>query len=76
MIVDEDDRFLTQREEPTLALVSPTLVEGGVLLNAPSLETLEVSADGGRRAVQVWSSELEAIDMGDEVAGWLSSHPP
>jgi uncharacterized protein YcbX len=74
MIVDDDGRFLTQREEPTLALVSPTLVEGGVLLDAPSLETLEVRADGGRRAVQVWSSELEAIDMGDEVAGWLSNH--
>jgi uncharacterized protein YcbX len=74
MIVDEDGRFLTQREEPTLALISPTLVEGGVRLDAPAQETLEVSSDGDRRGVVVWRLELEAIDMGDEVALWLSRH--
>ena len=73
MIVDPDGRFITQREEPGLALVRPTWSADGLRLEAPGLTPITVEAGETRRRVQVWRSELEAVDAGDEAADWLST---
>ena len=73
MIVDPDGRFITQREEPALALVRPTWSADGLRLEAPGLTPITVEAGETRRRVQVWRSELEAVDAGDEAADWLST---
>ena len=38
--------FVTQREHPKLALVKPEFANGGLILNAPGMEPLHVSANG------------------------------
>jgi len=73
MIVDPQGRFVTQREAPTLALIRPRLLPGGVSLEAQGRAPLTVMGGERREKVSLWRSELEAIDVGDEAAAWLSS---
>ena len=75
MVVDGTGRFLTQRQEPRLALVRLTLVPPALLLDAPGMKQIEVAlsgAGGGRVPIQVWGYSGEAEYVGDEPAGWFS----
>jgi uncharacterized protein YcbX len=76
MIVDAHDRFLTQREQPRLALVRPTLVDGTLALRAPGMPCLELpSTDGGpRREVVVWRDTVVAVDHGQAAADWFERY--
>ena len=73
MIVDELGRFITQREAPHLVRVRPSLLPGGLRLEMAGREPLMVREGHTRRSVQVWRSELDALDAGDEASLWLSS---
>ena len=76
MVVTPAGRFLTQREVPKLALVSPQLRDGTLALDAPGMETLALSLDdrsGERRPVVVWRDSCQAIDAGDVAAAWCSA---
>jgi uncharacterized protein YcbX len=75
MVVTPRGRFLTQREHPRLALVTPELRDGMLALHAPDCEDLHISIrrDGKFKPVTVWSSTgIDSIDQGDEAAGWFS----
>ena len=75
MLVTPQGRFLTQREHPRLALVTPTLEYGTVTLSAPNFDSLRVSlyTSGTPVPVTIWKSKnVEAIDQGDEAAQWFS----
>lgn len=76
MVIDPDGRFLTQRECPTLALVTPTLDGEHLTLSTSGLEptSVAVSRVGERRSVVVWRSTCDAIDQGDVAAEWFSTH--
>jgi uncharacterized protein YcbX len=76
MIVRPDGRFVTQREEPRLALIRPTLNGGSLLLDGPDLETLAVDPErpGNRIEVVCWRDRCSAIDEGDAAADWLERH--
>ena len=75
MIVDDQGRFITQREEPSLALVRPTLLPLGLRLETPGRSPITImSPHEARRSVRVWSSELEALDAGEEASLWLTEH--
>lgn len=76
MVVDADGRFLTQRECPTLALVTPTLDGERLTLSAAGLEPIAVTLRhaGERQSVVVWRSTCDAIDQGDVAAEWFSTH--
>ncbi len=73
MVVDDDGRFVTQREETALALVRPSLLPEGLQLETAGRSSLMVRPGHARRPVSVWRSELEALDAGDEAAHWFSS---
>ena len=75
MLTGPSGLFLTQRELPRLALVSPSLAPAGLLLQAPGVAPLLItSADGGaRRSVVVWRDQCEAVDQGDHAAAWFSA---
>jgi uncharacterized protein len=62
MLVDEDGRFVSQREEPRLARLRMELVDGGYRVTGED-EALVVPAshEGPRVPVRVWSSALEAV---------------
>lgn len=75
MVVTPDGKFLTQREHPRLALVTPTLKNEAVTLSAPNFESLQftVQSSGTPTSVDIWSSGgVDAIDQGNKAAAWFS----
>lgn len=75
MVVTPDGKFLTQREHPRLALVTPTLKNEAITLSAPNFESFQfaIKSIGTPIPVDIWSSSgVDAIDQGDESAMWFS----
>jgi uncharacterized protein len=75
MVVTPDGGFLTQREHPRLALVTPTLDNDSLTLSAPNFDSLQIGIQksGTPTQVNIWKSkDVHAIDQGDESAAWLS----
>jgi uncharacterized protein YcbX len=74
MVVDEDGKFLTQREEPRMALIQPTLTSFDLIVKAPGMSALKLAIDEVAEpvTVTVWDDTVKAFDMGDEAAYWLS----
>jgi uncharacterized protein len=75
MVVTPQSEFLTQREHPKLALVTPTLKNDSVILSAPNFDSLRVPLrkTGLPWPVNIWNSRgVNAIDQGDKAAKWLS----
>jgi uncharacterized protein YcbX len=74
MIVDAAGRFVTQREEPRLALLGVALEAGRLQLSNPrgAGPCLALDHEGELREVGVWRSRCHAFDAGDEAAQFLS----
>ena len=75
MVVTLEGEFLTQREYPKLALVTPTRNDSAVTLSAPNFDSLRVpiQTSGKTVPVDIWKSKgVQAIDQGDEAAQWFS----
>lgn len=75
MVVTPDGEFLTQREFPKLALVTPTLSGDSLTLSAPNYDSISVAIQttGTPWPVNIWKSKgVHAIDQGGEAAGWFS----
>ena len=74
MITSPAGRFLTQREEPRLALIVPRLTPGALTLAAPEVETLSLplSHAGTPTEVVVWKDRCAAFDQGEAAADWLT----
>ncbi len=76
LVVDEKGRFLTQRDTPRLAAITPTLLADGIELAAagfPSLFVRKPSAGSPEREVIIWRDTVRVIDGGDPAACWLSA---
>jgi uncharacterized protein len=75
MVVTPEGEFLTQREYPRLALVSPQVQNGTLDLSAPDYDSIQVGlqTSGTPWQVNVWKSKgVHAIDQGEEAAAWFS----
>lgn len=78
MVVDAEGVFVTQRQQPAMALLRAEVDEGaGVLrLSSAGAEPVELSLDfkdeTPSRSVRVWFDECDAIDEGDAAASWVS----
>lgn len=78
MVVDEAGRFLTQREYPRLALVSPRIRLDTLELRAPGMLRLEIPlglpAPGSEhvRQVTLWDDTVPAYDCDETTATWFS----
>ncbi len=74
MVVDAAGRFMTQREHPRMALITPHLEGDTLTLAAPTREQfrLRCSRDGTGIEVTVWRDRCAAIDQGEGAARWLS----
>jgi len=76
LVVNADNRFLTQRELPRLAIVQPALEPDNLRLVAPDMPTLYLSLSNSPSEeveVTVWRDRCRAIDQGDEAAEWFST---
>ena len=74
MVVDDAGTLVTQREQPRLALVQPTIGHADMVLRAPGMLALHVSLDAVEQPsrVRVWSDEVAAYDLGNLAAQWFS----
>ncbi len=74
MVVDAEGRFVTQRELPRMALITPSFKLGQLVLRAPGMLSLHLALDAAEWPVQVrvWGDALQAYDMGDVAAQWFS----
>ncbi len=77
MVVGDNYRFLTQREEPRLALIAPSLDQHHLRLRAPDMAedlAIDVDARGDQVEVVCWGDRCAAFDMGAHAADWLSEY--
>jgi hypothetical protein len=74
MIVTPEGRFVTQREQPRLALISTSLDDQQLHLSAPGAPgvTVPFDFDGEPMQVTVWRDRCQAHDQGEVAARWLS----
>ncbi len=74
MVVDENGRFVTQRQFPRMALIKPKLRQSDMVLRAPGMLALHIELNAVEKPVKVtvWKDEVEAYDMGDMAARWFS----
>lgn len=72
MVVDANGKFISQRSHPVLATFIPAL-KGTQLALTQDDQRIEVPPGARVREVTVWSSTLEALDCGDEVAAFISA---
>jgi uncharacterized protein YcbX len=74
LIINEQNRFQTQRELPRLSLIRTQLDGSSLTLSAHGMPDLGVpAADGGKIPVTIWGDQCLAIDTGAKSAEWLSS---
>ncbi|MER7551284.1 MOSC N-terminal beta barrel domain-containing protein [Streptomyces anulatus] len=80
MAVSTDGVYRTQRRDPRLALVRPTISADGGRLTLTSAEPggghgalhLDVTTSAPRRDVDLFGATFQGIDQGEEAAAWLS----
>jgi uncharacterized protein len=74
MVVDGEGEFVSQREQPRMALVKVQLKHYEVVLRAPGMLALHLAIDAVEQPVKVrvWDDEVSAYDMGDVAAQWFS----
>jgi uncharacterized protein YcbX len=74
MVVDAQGVFVTQREQPRLALVQPKLTPDELVLSTPGMPDLHIALDLMQHpvSVKVWDDKVAAFDMGRAAAQWLT----
>ncbi len=79
MVIDENNRFITQRKLAAMVLIHTTLSEGQLILSKPSdsdLGSLIINAhqapDSDPFTATVWKDECLVIDEGDEASQWIT----
>ncbi len=80
MVVSADGVYRTQRRDPRLALVRPTISADGSRLALASAEPgggdgmvhVDVTTSAPRRDVDLFGVTYQGIDQGEEAAAWLS----
>ncbi len=77
MLVDEQGVFLTQRQNPVLALFQPTLEENVLkITHQPSGKSISFATDlylPQPITTQIWDDTVEAYEVTAEVSAWFSA---
>lgn len=78
MVVDAEGRFLTQREHPRMAQITPRIKASTLELRAPGMLRLEIELGlphpqlAPTLEVQLWDETLRAYDCDAATASWFS----
>jgi uncharacterized protein YcbX len=78
MLVTEGGQFLSQRENPRMALIRPLPEGGNLRVRAPGMGDLllplaqAAAPDAQLRTVQIWDDTVRALDCGDVAADWFA----
>lgn len=76
MVVDQTGQFVTQRQQPRMALIQPAIREdGAITVTAPNMPEISIVADntGKRYDVKVWRDTCIGVYQGDAIAAWFST---
>ncbi len=76
MLVDTQQRFVTQRQLPALATVGVALTHDALVLSHPDTAPISVplqEPEGNLRIVQVWNDHCKAWPESDAVTQWLEA---
>ncbi|MEQ8516052.1 MAG: MOSC domain-containing protein [Chromatocurvus sp.] len=80
LLVDADDRFLTQRTLPAMGQITVAVHSEGIELagHGRHMRVRTPGGDAPLRRVAVWGDHVHARDAGDAAAAWFSSvlHQP
>ncbi len=74
MLVDAQQRFVTQRQLPALATIEVALTDEHLVLSHPNVEPLSVplaAPEGNLRLVSVWNDHCKALPESEDVSRWL-----
>lgn len=79
MLVDEQGRFLTQREHPEMSLFRVTLNEGTLTVISNTTQDqvrldLTGPEEGELQQVVIWDDQVEAIEPDPHLSHWFSEH--
>jgi uncharacterized protein YcbX len=75
MVVDQAGEFISQRNYPRLALVTPKIGDGVLRIEGPGMPALELPLEPGETVltrVRVWDDTLDAAWLGEKPARWFS----
>lgn len=74
MVIDADNRMITQRQQSRLCLIQPELIDDGICLHTTGLPDISIAIPNRSeiKAVGIWNDSCNAYDAGDEAAQWLS----
>lgn len=75
MLVDDGGRFVTQRQLPALATLTPALTDEALRLQGPEGEPLHIPLNRDLTSltpVSLWQSTLSAYDEGAYASDWLT----
>lgn len=75
LVVDGAGKFVTQRQQPRMALVQTALTPAGLRLSAPGMPDLEVEFEPASLeplSVEIWRDRCLAHSAGATAADWLS----
>jgi uncharacterized protein YcbX len=75
MVVRDDGRFVTQRDNARLSAVAVGIDGDGVLLSAAGQDDFHLSFDqpgGTPIRSRVWKDDVETVDLGEAASAWLT----
>ncbi|MBT4837813.1 MAG: MOSC domain-containing protein [Methylococcales bacterium] len=74
MLIDEEGKFLTQRQHPRMTLLKTTLKHGELSLTAEGFSTCKVTTKEKRQAlnVDIWQDHCQANSVDKQVDHWLT----
>jgi uncharacterized protein len=75
MLVDEANRFISQRELPRMALIGVRIDADGLLVSGPGMPFLQVPfapPDGTPLRARVWDDIVETLPVGGDADRWFS----
>lgn len=76
MIVDQNGRFITQRQLPQMALIQPSLNDGILTLTASGEKNCQIANPNDLNqtmTVQVWDTTIEAVQVDPLADAWLTN---
>ena len=76
MIVDADGKFVTARKHPRLVLIRARIDGDGLMLEAPGMPSLTVTADAQaeRLATAIWKDRVMAMTAAAAADRWISEY--
>ncbi|ESP03080.1 hypothetical protein LOTGIDRAFT_212579 [Lottia gigantea] len=75
LVIQPNGDFITQRQEPKMALIKVTAIHGEIQLTADGMSSLNIPKDLSKNNqiidCRVWNDRVKGMDCGQEASDWL-----